>query len=401
MRTIRITGLAAGLVAAAALVQGAIAAQQSSRPAFTIETLKAPSEGDSASPQITVSGGKTLLSWLERAGEKMTALKFAERLPAGWSAPVVVFASEHLITNFADVPSVRALADGSLVAHWIEMNGPDPEAYDLKISTSRDNGKTWSAPVSPHRDGTKTQHGFASFFSVGTGLGLVWLDGRQTSGGKGDMTLRAATSIPVKSDKSDMLVASRVCDCCPTAAANTAEGPIVAYRGRTADEIRDIYVTRLDGSAWSAPVLVHQDGWKINGCPVNGPAIAARGKDVAVAWFTMQAGQGRAYIAFSSDAGRTFGAPVRVDDAGSTGRVQVELVADGSAAVSWIELGKGPSQLKVRTVSPSGARSRPADIAVGLGTQFPRMGAAKGELVFAWTENSRGITRIYTARAKQ
>jgi hypothetical protein len=211
------------------------------------------------------------------------------------------------------------------------------------------------------------------------------------------MTLRAATSIPVKSD---MLVASRVCDCCPTAAANTADGPIVAFRGRTADEIRDIYVTRLDGSAWSAPVLVHQDGWKINGCPVNGPAIAARGKDIVVAWFTMQNGQGRAYAAFSADAGRTFKAPVRIDDEGSTGRVQVELLADGSAAVSWIELGKGPSQLKVRTISPAGIRSRPADIALGLGTQFPRMAASKGELVFAWTENSRGETHIYTARAK-
>jgi hypothetical protein len=402
MRKVRITGIGAGLLVAAALVKSATAAQQAqptARPPFTIETLKAPSEGDSASPQITVSGGKTLLSWLERSGEK-TALKFSERTPAGWSAPVVVMASEHLIANFADVPSVRALADGSLVAHWIEMNGPDPEAYDLKLSTSRDGGKTWSAPASPHKDGTKTQHGFASFFNVGSSLGLVWLDGRQTSGGKGDMTLRAATSIPLKNDKSDMLVASRVCDCCPTAAASTADGPIVAYRGRTADEIRDIYVTRLDRTAWSAPVLVHNDGWKINGCPVNGPAIAARGKDVAVAWFTMQAGQGRAFLAFSSDAGRTFGAPVRVDDAGSSGRVQVELLADGSAAVSWIELGKGPSQLRVRTVSPAGVRSRPADIALGLGTQFPRMGAAKGELVFAWTENSRGITRIYTARAK-
>jgi hypothetical protein len=399
MRKVRVIGAAASLLFAAAHVQGTITAEQAppaARPAFTIETIKAPSEGDSASPQITVSGGKTLLSWLERTGEK-TALKFAERVSTGWSAPIVVVASEHLITNFADVPSVRALADGSLVAHWIEMNGPDPDAYDLKISTSRDGGKTWSAPASPHKDGTRTQHGFASFFTVGNSLGLVWLDGRQTSGGKGDMTLRAATSIPVKSD---MVVASRVCDCCPTAAATTADGPIVAYRGRTADEIRDIYVTRLEGAAWSAPVLVHNDGWKINGCPVNGPAIAARGKDVAVAWFTTQAGQGRAYIAFSTDAGRTFGPPVRVDDAGSTGRVQVELLADGSAVVSWIELGKGLSQLRVRTVNTAGARSRPADIAFGLGTQFPRMGAAKGELVFAWTENSRGITRIYTARAK-
>ena len=396
MRNSLITGVTAAVLSAAAIVHSAHAAQPPAKPGLVVETLKPPAAGDATAAQMTSGGGKMLLSWLERAGEK-TSLKFSERLPTGWSTPMLVVSSEHVISNFADVPSVRALADGSLLAHWIEMNGPDPEAYDLKISTSRDGGKTWSAPTSPHKDGTKTQHGFASFFTVGTSTGIVWLDGRQTSGGKGDMTLRAATSIPVKTD---MLVASRVCDCCPTAAANTADGPIVAFRGRTPDEIRDIYVTRLDGSAWSAPVLVHQDGWKINGCPVNGPAIAARGKDVVVAWFTMQNGQGRAYAAFSADAGRTFKAPVRVDDEGSTGRVQVELLVDGSAAVSWIELGKGPSQLKARTISPTGTRSRPADIALGLGTQFPRMAASKGELVFAWTENSRGETHVYTARAK-
>ena len=140
MRNSWVAGLAAGLLIGVALVQSVSAAQQAARPAFTIETLKAPSQGDVAAPQITVGGGKMLLSWLERSGMK-AALKFAERIPAGWSQPTVVLESEHLITNFADVPSVRALADGSLVAHWIEMNGPDPEAYDLKIATSRDNGK--------------------------------------------------------------------------------------------------------------------------------------------------------------------------------------------------------------------------------------------------------------------
>ena len=164
---------AAAVLMAAAIMPRVPAAQQPSRPAFTIEALKPPTMGDVAAPQITVGGGRTLLSWLERAGEK-TALKFAERVAPGWSVPIVVLSSEHLVTNFADVPSVRALADGSLVAHWLEMNGPDPEAYDLKISTSRDNGKTWSAPVSPHTDKTKTQHGFASFFNSGTSVGLSW-----------------------------------------------------------------------------------------------------------------------------------------------------------------------------------------------------------------------------------
>ena len=31
---------------------------------------------------------------------------------------------------------------------------------------------------------------------------------------------------------------------------------------------------------------VHDDGWKIAACPVNGPMLSARGRDVAIAWFT-------------------------------------------------------------------------------------------------------------------
>ena len=36
-------------------------------------------------------------------------------------------------------------------------------------------------PVSPHHDGTQTEHGFASLFQApGAGLGMVWIDGRAT-----------------------------------------------------------------------------------------------------------------------------------------------------------------------------------------------------------------------------
>jgi hypothetical protein len=332
---------------------------------------------------------------------------------------MLVVAGETLVNNWADVPSVRALADGSLVAHWLEKNSPDPEAYDLRVSFSSDGGKHWSPAPTPHRDTTKTQHGFASFFDAGAaGLGLVWLDGRETAGGKGAMTLRgtryvwgppsAGGAARAKAPggprdvrlTAESIVAPRVCDCCPTAAVNTADGPLVAFRNRTADEVRDIYVTRFDGAKWSAPSAVHRDGWKINGCPVNGPALAARGRNVAIAWFTAAGGAGRALAAFSTDAGRTFSAPIRVDDEGSTGRMQAALLANGSAAVSWVEVGKGPSQLKVRRIGPSGSRSPPAVITTGVGTQFPRMAASRSELVFAWTENSRGVSRVRTARAK-
>jgi hypothetical protein len=381
----------------AAALQSRPAAQPAAR-ALTVDVLPSPSAGDAGSPQLTVGGGRTILSWLERAGEG-AALKYAERTAAGWSSPATVTAGDELVMNWADVPSVRALADGTLVAHWLTRNSPDPEAYDLKVATSRDRGKNWTTAPSPHTDATKTQHGFASFFDAGgEALGVVWLDGRDTAGGKGAMALRAGR-VPGQA-ASDVVVAPRVCDCCPTAAANTADGPIVAFRNRTADEIRDIYVTRLEGGRWTAPVAIHNDGWKINGCPVNGPALAASGRTVVAAWFTLQNGAGRSLAAFSTDAGRTFGAPMRVDDEGSTGRVQVALLPGGAAAVSYVEYGKGPSQLRVRTIGRDGSRSPPAEIAIGVGTQFPRMAAAKGELVFAWTENSRGASLVRTARAK-
>ena len=73
-------------------------------------------------------------------------------------------------------------------------------------------------------------------------------------------------------------VDARVCECCPTAAAVTAEGVIAAYRNRSDDEIRDNYVARFVNGKWTAPQPVFNDNWKIAACPVNGPALSARGR---------------------------------------------------------------------------------------------------------------------------
>ena len=54
-------------------------------------------------------------------------------------------------------------------------------------------------------------------------------------------------------------------------------------------------------------------------------------------WFTVKNEQGQAYAAFSQDAGKTFAAPIRVDDGGSLGRVDIEMLPDGSALATWIE----------------------------------------------------------------
>jgi hypothetical protein len=371
--------------------------------AVTLEPAVSPAGPNSAEPQMTTAQGRTILSWLELAG-KHTALKFTERTGSGWTDVRTAASGDDFMVNASDVPSIRRLANGSLVAQWLQMAGPDPEAYTVQISWSRDDGRTWSAPVNPHHDHTETQHGFASLFQVpGSGLGLVWLDGRaikpDAPEGVGNMALRATTFDTAGTQLKEVVVDARVCECCPTAAARTADGIIVAYRNRSAGEIRDIYVTRLVNDRWTQPIAVHHDGWMIHGCPVNGPAISAADRDVAVAWFTAQDGMGRTLVAFSRDAGRTFAAPVRVDDTASIGRVGVELLGAHSAAVTWVEAAGERSSFMVRLIDAAGRRGRAVRIGDSSGARYPRVARSGDELLFAWTEAEGGAPRVRTARA--
>jgi hypothetical protein len=374
-----------------------------------VEPMASPAGPASAQPQLTVSDHGVILSWLENAGT-LTTFKFAERTAEGWSDARQIVSGRDFFANWADVPSVVRLSDRTLVGHWLQRSGAETYAYDVRLTRSADEGRTWSPAFSPHHDGTENEHGFASLFDIrGAGLGLIWLDGRAmkpsaTPGeeGVGDMSLRAATYDRDWTQLSEDAIDLRVCECCPTAAAVTSDGVVVAYRDRSPAEIRNIYVARLVNGKWTDPAPVHDDGWRIDGCPVNGPSLSAIGRDVAIGWFTVQQERGHAFVAFSDDAGKTFGAPIRVDDADSLGRVDVEQMPDGSAVVSWIELANGRASFNVRRVARSGQRSGAVivtDIGANRNSGYPRMARHGAELVFAWTGTDDSL-RVQTASAR-
>ena len=373
-----------------------------------VQPLTSPAAANTAQPQLSALGDRVVLSWVERSGENATLL-FSERTDTGWTEGRTVASGANWFVNWADVPSVIPLQHESMAAHWLQKSAASTYAYDVSIAFSRDRGRTWSRSVTPHHDGTQTEHGFASLFPMpGQGLGVVWLDGRQMKQGAhegmgaGNMSLRGALFAPDGNQASEMGIDDRVCECCPSAAAITADGPIVAYRNRTSDEIRDIYMSRLIAGKWTEPRAVHNDNWRIAACPVNGPALSAKGRDVAIAWFTAVGDEGHAYAAFSSNAGETFGAPVRIDDVGTVGRVDVELLADGSAAVTWIEFANQRSDFRIRRVERNGARTASlavSSIASGRSSGYPRLARRGNELIFAWTEpGERSHVRTAIAR---
>ena len=363
-----------------------------------VREIPSPASANSGQPNLTVSrDGQVYLSWIERLPEGRFSLRFSRQTGDGWSAPRVIAEGTNWFVNWADFPSMVALPDGTLAAHWLVKSSPETFDYDVQIARSFDGGVRWEKPFSPHRDGVRAEHGFVSLFAASDGnLAAVWLDGREMKAGTGhdhghgNMTLRYVKIQRDGSLTDEAVLDTRVCECCQTAVAVTSEGPVVVYRDRSSDpnEIRDISIVRLNGQRWTDPRPVALDRWELTGCPVNGPAIAARGREVAVAWYTGAGDAPRVKLAFSRDAGESFASPVTIDDGSPIGRVDLLLLEDGSALVCWLEKVAGGGSLRLRRVAPSGTMEQTLPIApsgTARSNGFPQMVRQGESVLFAWT----------------
>src|SRR6185436_4240775 len=212
--------------------------------------MSSPAPEGSAQPHLTVAGNsKVLLSWLApgkvaagATGDQPHALQFSELTGDRWSAPRTIVEGPRMMANWADFPTMFVSRSGLMAAHWLERRGQSRTAYDVKLRTLSDGGRTCTSEFTPHRDGTDTEHGFVSFFETPgkePNLGMVWLDGREMAGhaghgaGGGNMTLRSAMVSAQGLAGAEAVVDNRVCDCCQTATATTDSTVLVAYRDRS------------------------------------------------------------------------------------------------------------------------------------------------------------------------
>ncbi len=394
---------AAGLTACLVATAFGRNASSDTTPARTlaIDSLPSPAGVGSAEPNLTVGpDGRVYLSWLEPTSPGH-ALKFAVHDGTKWSAAQTIVQRPDFYVNWADFPSLVVLDGGRLAAHWLQRNGTGTYAYVVRISQSADGGNTWSTPVAPHRDSSETEHGFVALWNERGTVGAVWLDGRKTKAAGHDaghaagneMMLVSTTLAADGTRGAEVRLDERTCDCCQNAAAMTSNGPIIAYRDRSSEEIRDIYVTRRVGNKWTAGAPAHRDNWKIAACPVNGPALSARGNRVALAWFTAPGDSARVNVAFSDNAGATFGAPVRMDAGSPAGRVDVVLLPDGGALVTWVErTGGDVASVQARRVGRDGKPGVPMTVATSSAARasgFPHAVITGNNVMFAWTVAGR------------
>jgi BNR repeat-like domain len=383
---------------------------QASQP---LQTLPSPAGPNSAEPFLFTTRNGVGLSWLEPVvNSDRVALRFAIHSNGQWSAPKTILERNDLFVNWADFPSVIEDANGTLFTHWLQKSGAGTYSYDVRMAASTDGGTTWGEPFLLNRDGEQSEHGFVSLAALpGGGIGAAWLDGRNMKMGAdhdshepaGDMTIRYASVDARGNLQADTELDQRACECCTTGMAVASSGPVIVYRDRSAAEIRDVSYVHRNANGWSAPKPVRADGWKMNGCPVNGPQIDAIGDSVATAWFTAADEQQRVYVAFSEDGGKTFGEAIRIDDGKPAGRVDLVLLDPQTAVVAWLEQTAAGAEIRARRVSRTASAVpsvKVADSLMARASGFTRLARVGGDVWFTWTEQGANSKKLHLARGR-
>ncbi len=387
--------------------------------AATAAQWQLPATAIAAQPDLVhAPDGSLLLSWIEPQ-KKGHALKFARYANGAWAAPQEIARGDNWFVNWADTPHITQTQDGALWAHWLQKSAKATYAYDVALVRSGDGGATWSTPTLVNDDGTATEHGFVSLWpATRDRVGIAWLDGRHTGGGheghEGHAMAAAGQPLPAMTLRTALFDAglqrhdereldTMTCDCCQTDTAVTARGPLLVYRDRTPDEIRDMVATRFDAGAWTPPTPVHADGWKMPACPVNGPSVAARGDEAVVGWYTAAGNTPAVKLARSIDAGGRFGAPQTLDQGEAVqGRIDVALGDDAVWTVWTREDKQGQSLWLARFTPDLSSEAQRLEVARlqgrGRATGFAQLAVVDGGAYVVWTDVVDGKPRLHGQR---
>ena len=269
-----------------------------------------------------------------------------------------------------DPPSLAVASDGTIYVAWTLRVPEQRHATDLYVSVSRDNGRSFDAPLrisADHQNGPQGMHSLA-IGPQGT-VYVAWLEERKKAHPVVvDKSLRSVpaavatgsnTPSPQKpkhvEEKRDLFVAfskdsgktfspkspvaSDVCPCCKTSLAVAPDGRVyVSWRQVLPGNLRHIAVASFadNEQTVSTPVIVSDDRWVLAGCPVSGSSLSVSSDGtLQVLWYAEgQAGPKGVYRSESRDGGRSF-SPRQLIAEGMTQGTPILLSQAGSAKAIW------------------------------------------------------------------
>jgi hypothetical protein len=359
-------------------------------------------DNSNAQPNLVSYNGSLSLSWISSKEENIASLNYSQYKEGRWIKPQVIASGSDWFVNWADFPA-HAINQDLIITSHLKKSASGTYTYDVILNLQKLSGEKIRENFLLNTDGVKAEHGFVSIMANNEkGFFITWLDGRNTiekklEGDHKPMTIRFAEI----TDKGDVIKESELdastCDCCQTSIAITNDGPIVVYRDRSEEEVRDIYSVKNINGTWEKPNAVHDDGWIINGCPVNGPKVAVNSKNLAVSWFTVSNNHPLVYVSFSKNNGNSFGAPLKVNDHDAIGRVDVAFLNDEEVIVSYMEVDDIGTYLRIKKVSFDGKISEPITISKidgGRNTGVPQLEIIDSEIFIIWTIFLDGMNQL-------
>lgn len=263
-------------------------------------TLSVPGR-TSATPWIASSGRQVAVSWMATAAGKsdiFVALSADEGRTFGAPVQVNTVAGDGRANGEFPPRVAFGAADGGgrreIVVAW---NARD-QGTEMKIARSRDGGRTFLPPEALQAPGPAGDRGWHSMAVDERGVAhVIWLDHRGLAAAKSEgghqgehdgvaMAQRSSlyyAAAGAGAATGERAVAPGVCYCCKTAVVAAPGRIVTAWRHVFAGDIRDIAFTesRDGGRSFSPVARVSEDGWSINGCPDDGPALAV-GPDARV-----------------------------------------------------------------------------------------------------------------------
>ena len=357
---------------------------------------------NNAQPNLVSSNGTLSLSWISSKKENKASLHFSQFKKGKWIKPQTIANGSDWFVNWADFPA-HAINEDLIITSHLKKSASGIYTYDVILNLKKLSGEKIKENFLLNTDGVKAEHGFVSIIpNNNKGFFITWLDGRNTVEKKLDghhkpMTIRFAEI----TNKGDVINESEldaaVCDCCQTSIGMTNNGPIIVYRDRSEKEVRDIYTIRNINGVWEEPNPLHNDGWIINGCPVNGPKVAVNSTNLAIAWFTVVNNSPLVNVSFSKTNGDSFGTPFKLNDHDAIGRVDVAFLNNEEVIVSYMEVDDIGTYLRIKKVSVNGKVSKPITISKidgGRNTGVPQLEVINNEIFIVWTISVEGMNQL-------
>jgi len=291
------------------------------------------------------------------------------------------------------------------------------EKTSIKMARSGNGGRAFEEPIELQSTNAAGDRGWPAMILDDKGNPhAIWLDHRGMADMKHDHT---APRDPVASaQKSSLYYANGtgsereltkgVCYCCKTSLIAGREGTLfAAWRQVYPGSLRDIAFasSRDGGKTFSAPVPISRDGWAIDACPDDGPAMVVdstgdAGQTVHIVWPTVvdaTSNDPRGVLFYTStrDGGRTFAARTPIPTLGSAkaSHPQIARDASGRLFLAWDESIKGKRVAAVREIKPGDKVAfGPIVTITGEATgQYPVLAATSDNLIAAWTTPGDGI----------